>query len=257
MTPLLSATTPFTAETATPDSKIEDSAKKSYNFRVVLEDQVHVASAGGIVTLTGNVANKDQKELAENTASNIPGVIRVVDQIVVAPGDADQHSDSWVAFKIRYQLLVHAHVSATDTTVKVNQGMVSLTGSADSQAQKDLTGVYAKDVDGVKSVTNDITVKPTIPSTPSPTASSTGPTTTQVVVAEELIDDASITTEVKYMLATTKSTSGIHPKVETTNGVVVISGDAHSPTEKALVTKLTEDIRGVKSVTNNMVVPNS
>ena len=68
------------------------------------------------------------------------------------------------------------------------------------------------------------------------------------------IDDASITTQVKYTLLTHKSTSAINTKVTTTDGVVDVSGEAGSDAEKSLVAKLAMDIRGVKSVTNDMTV---
>ena len=68
------------------------------------------------------------------------------------------------------------------------------------------------------------------------------------------MDDASITSQVKYALLTHKSTSAIKTKVTTTDGVVRVTGDSNSDAEKSLVTKLAQDVRGVKSVTNDMRV---
>ena len=42
--------------------------------------------------------------------------------------------------------------------VKANDGVVTLTGTAENLAQKELTGEYAKEIDWVKSVKNDIVV---------------------------------------------------------------------------------------------------
>ena len=132
-----------------------------------------------------------------------------------------------------------ANVSAAATTVAVQDGVVTLGGTADSQAQKELTEVYAREIDWVKSVKNDIVVQ-------------AAPTVTETV--GENIDDASITTQVKYALLSHKATSALSTKVTTTDGVSVISGEAANDAEKALVTRLAQDIRGVKSVTNNMTV---
>ena len=118
-----------------------------------------------------------------------------------------------IAFEIRSRLLLKAHVSATATTVTVTNGAVTLTGTADSQAQKELTEVYAKEIDGVKSVSNDITVVE-------------NPATHETV--GEDIDDASITTQVKYALLTHRSTSAMKTKVVTMNGTVIITGEAGS-----------------------------
>ena len=70
----------------------------------------------------------------------------------------------------------------------------------------------------------------------------------------EFVDDASITTQVKYALLTHGSTSLLKTKVTVTDAAVSISGEADSAAEISLVTKLAQDIRGVKSVDNTMTV---
>ena len=57
-------------------------------------------------------------------------------------------------------LLFHQNVSAM-TEVSTKDGIVTLQGEATSQAQKDLTTEYAKDVEGVKNVKNEMTVTET------------------------------------------------------------------------------------------------
>jgi osmotically-inducible protein OsmY len=70
----------------------------------------------------------------------------------------------------------------------------------------------------------------------------------------EKIDDASITAQVKASLLSHRSTSALKTKVETTDGVVTVSGNARNAAEKSLVTKLVTDIEGVTSVVNNMTI---
>jgi hyperosmotically inducible periplasmic protein len=226
------------ANTAT-DRQIEDAAKQSYNYRAVLNGKVSASASDGVVTLTGTVQERDQKALAEDTVSNLPGVVSVVDKIKVE-SEPSEHSDAWIAMKIRGELLVHANVSATATKVDVSNGVVLLTGTVDNSAQKDLTEAYVKGIEGVRSITNDLVVK----DNSNEATSTTG----------EKMDDASITSQVKYELLTHSSTSAIKTKVTTTDGVVMISGDASSDAEKDLVSKFASSIRGVKSVDNEMVV---
>ena len=234
----LIATTSVALFASSTDSKIEDAAKASYNYRTVLQDKVTVKANNGIVTLTGVVADKEMKSIAEDTVADLPGVLRVDNQITLDPA-LKEHSDAWIALKLHTQLLVRSNVSNANTTINVKDGVVTLTGTATSAAQKDLTGFYAKEIDWVKSVKNDIVVieKPAT-----------------VETASEKIDDASITTQVKYALLSHKSTSALKTKVTTTDGVVVITGEAANDAEKSLVGKLAESIRGVKSVDNNMTV---
>jgi hyperosmotically inducible periplasmic protein len=219
------------------DRQIEDAAKASYNYRTVLANNVKVKANDGIVTLTGTVQDKDERALAVDTVENLPGVTAVRNEIEIKPTHPEK-SDAWMAFKIRSRLLVKGNVSATSTTVDVQNGVVMLTGTADNAAQKELTEVYAKDIDGVKSVKNDIKI--------------TAPAANRAM--GEKMDDASITSQVKYALLTHKSTSALQTKVTTTDGVIVITGEAASEAEKSLVTKLAQDVRGAKSVTNSMTV---
>ena len=220
------------------DRKIEEAAKASYNYRTVLENHVKVKARDGVVTLSGKVHDADEKSLAADTVENLPGVTSVKNNLTIME-TYPEHSDAWMAFKIRSRLLVKGNVSAANTTVSVKDGVVTLGGTADNLAQKELTGVYAQEIDHVKSVNNDIAVN---------AKSEMGET------IGEKIDDASITTQVKYALLSHKSTSALKTKVTTADGVITITGEAESDAEKSLVTKLAQDVRGVRSVINNMTI---
>ena len=243
---LLTASPLALLASSSTDRKIEEAAKASYNYRTVLEDNVKVKAHDGVVTLTGTVQDKDDRDLAADTVENIPGVTSVNNEIVVK-STYPEHSDGWIALKIRSRLLVKANVSATSTKVNVQDGVVTLTGTADNIAQKELTAAYAKDIDNVKSVNNDIVVvEPAM-------KVATGDKTSSDRMGDK-IDDASITTQVKSALLMHKSTSALKTKVTTSNGIVSVSGIAASDAEKSLVTKLASDVRGVISVTNSMTV---
>jgi len=147
------------------------------------------------------------------------------------------NSDAWLGEKVKATLLFHRNVSAGTTEVDVKDGIVTLRGDAASQAQKELTTEYAKDVEGVKEVKNEMTV-------------SKSSKKTQTVGGK--IDDASITAQIKMTLLFHRSTSALNTKVETNDGVVTMYGKASNAAEKDLVTKLVNDINGVKSVNNRM-----
>ena len=130
-------------------------------------------------------------------------------------------------------------MSAASTKVDVKDGVVTLTGTVKNLAQKDLTEAYVKDIDNVKAVRNQLVVE--VPGAGDST------------IGEDM-DDASITSQVKYALLSHRSTSALTTKVITENAVVSITGVAGSDAEKALVTKLAQDTRGVKSVVNDMTI---
>ena len=226
---------------ADTDSRIESSAAKSYTFKTTLkDDSIKTESKDGIVTLTGTVAEASHKSRAENTVESLPGVKSVNNQLVVSGEQPAEHSDTWITTKVKTALLFHRNVSATGTTVYTKDGVVTLQGVADSMAEKELTTEYAKDIDNVKSVNNEMTIAKT-PAAPSATVG-------------DKIDDASITAEVKSSLLSHHSTSAIHTGVSTTDGVVTLTGIAKNDAERSLVTKLATDINGVTSVVNNMTI---
>lgn len=223
------------------DDRIESSAKKSYVFRTQLkDDSIKTESKNGDVTLTGTVAESSHKSLAQDTVESLPGVKSVDNQLKVKGQKQAEHSDGWVGTKVKTALLFHRNVRATKTDVNVKDGVVILSGEDSSQAQKELTTEYAKDVEGVKEVKNEMTIAKTAGK----------PTET----TGEKIDDASITAQVKSSLMSHRSTSAMKTKVSTTDGVVTVSGIAKNAAEKSLVTKLVTDIDGVGSVINNMTI---
>jgi osmotically-inducible protein OsmY len=226
---------------ADTDSRIESSAANSYTFKTTLkDDSIKVDSKDGVVSLAGTVAQASDKSLAEDTVANLPGVKSVDNKLVVSGEQPAEHSDTWITMKVKTALLFHRYVSGTGTTVYTKDGVVTLQGEASSMAQKELTTEYAKDIDNVKSVNNEMTIAKT-PAAPDATIG-------------DKIDDASITAEVKSSLFSHHSTSAMHTGVTTTDGVVTLSGVAKNDAEKSLVTKLATDINGVTSVINNMTI---
>jgi osmotically-inducible protein OsmY len=223
------------------DSRIESSFKKTYVYKTYLKDEhIKISSKDGAVTLSGSVADETHRPMAQDVAEALPGVTTVDNRIEFMGDRPTEKSDTWISMKVKAALLYRRNVSGTKTEVYVKDGVVTLKGVAANQAQKDLTTEYAKDIDGVKGVQNDIVVSKSL-ETPGET---TG----------EKVDDASITAQVKGSLLAHRSTSMLKTKVTTNDGVVTVSGQAKNEAEKALVTKLVTDINGVQSVVNSMTI---
>lgn len=223
------------------DDRIESSAKKSYVFKTYLKnDDVKVESKDGVVTLTGTVGEDSHKSLAQETVASLPGVKSVDNRLEVKGEHPTEKSDAWLTTKVKSTLIFHRNVSGM-TEVSSKDGIVTLRGAGITQAQKDLTTEYARDVEGVKDVKNEMTVSGI----------------TKKETMGEKIDDASITAQVKIALLNHRSTSAVHTKVDTKNGMVTLSGKAANAAEIDLVSKLVSDIKGVKNVKNKMTIGES
>ena len=235
---LFAASIPLQAST---DGKIKSSAKKSYVFKTYLKgDNIKIQSKDGLVTLTGMVSEESHKSMAEETMMSLPGVKSVSNQLTVVASPPSANSDAWIRERVRNTLLVHRSVSFANTNVSVADGKVTLRGEATSEAQKQLTTEYARDVFGVKDVDNQMTV----------TAHTAKPYRTK----SQKVDDASITTQAMMSLRYHHGTDVFDTKVSTHKGVVTLGGTAKNQAEIDLATKRVNDIHGVKSVNNKMTI---
>ena len=248
LTALVFINVPFLFASET-DDRIESSARASYVFKTYLkDDDVNVRSKDGIVTLTGTVAEESDKALARETVATLPGVQRVDNKLKLQGKVNPMYSYAWLIAKVKSTLLFHRNVSATRTEVLAEKGVVTLRGEAENEAQKDLSTEFAKDVEGVKAVNNEMTVS-------TATMASGGKTMGEKMDnIGESIDDASVTALVKTTLLYHRSTSALKTTVETKEGVVNLGGNAKNAAEKDLATKLVSDVHGVKQVVNNMIV---
>jgi len=228
------------AQASKMDNRIESSARQTYVFKTYLQgDDIKIQSKDGAVTLTGIVSESYHKALAQDTVEGLPGVTSVDSRLEVKGAPPTANSDAWLRDKVKVALMFRRSVSSAKTEVDVKDGQVTLRGDASSQAQKELTSEYAKDVEGVKGVTNEMTV--------------TAVHKKSRTVGEK-IDDASITSQVKMTLLYHRSTSALNTKVKTKRGVVTLFGKAGSAAELKLATKLAEDVNGVKGVRNRMSI---
>jgi osmotically-inducible protein OsmY len=124
--------------------------------------------------------------------------------------------------------------------VGVHDGVVTLRGEALGLAQLKLTAEHAGDVDGVTEVLNEMTIRRKLePAKPA---------------VAEVIDDASITAEVRATLAAHRSTRDAGAKIQAADGVVTIQGVARSEAERDSVTRLAADVEGVLRVVNRMTL---
>jgi hyperosmotically inducible protein len=265
---LLAAPLAVLADSST-DRQIERDAMK--NMPSNIASKVTVSVEDSVATVTGTVYSDSQRSIAIAAVKQVPDVKDVNDDLKVGKGRSDSsasataesgehHSDKWIALKVKSELLVHSNVSATHTDVNVVDGVVTLSGTAKTEAEKELTEQYAKGVEGVRGVHNEIQIRDANSSTTTVSANDTAPSSTfagdSKYTAGERIDDSAITTKVKFALAKHHSTSAMKTSVHTQDGVVYIAGNADNAAERDLVTKLAQGVPGVATVHNDMTVQN-
>lgn len=119
----------------------------------------------GVVTLTGSVESKVDKALAEELIENLDGVSRVDNKLTVVNANAADKDSSGSAFKdakiatvVKTRLLFESEVSGTSINVDAKDGVVTLKGEVDSDAERDLAVAIAKNTHDVSRVVNKLDV---------------------------------------------------------------------------------------------------
>jgi hyperosmotically inducible periplasmic protein len=128
----------------------------------------------GVVRLEGTVASEIERDLAGEIAKSIDGVRGVENELAVdastarmardsdagreAQGFRQAVIDATLTARIKSKLLANANVSGLSVDVDSRGGDVTLSGTVDSEAEKDLIASIAINTEGAASVNNELTV---------------------------------------------------------------------------------------------------
>lgn len=248
-TPVMAATASQEVTEARQEAQIWTTYTLSPYLRA---NNLSVTVHGDKATLSGKVDEDVNKDLAEEIALGVSGIKEVDNQIVVlsdyTPPPATGRSygelvdDASITTAIKSKLLWSKSAEGQATEVTTTAGKVTLKGTAETKASKELAGRIAINTRGVVAVSNQLVV--VTPAKPS-VADQAKSTTAQ---AGREISDSWITTKVKSTLLYSSNVSGTDVVVNTKAGVVTLTGKVASGAERALAVELSENVRGVKSV---------
>ena len=143
--------------------------------------------------------------------------------------------DSAITAKVKAALVDHENIKSTDISVKTEQKVVTLSGFVESQAQAEAAVTVAKGVEGVTSVSDKLHVRDSKSDSVKGYAGDTA--TTSEIKAKLLADDIVPSRKVK---------------VETTDGVVQLSGTVDSQAQIERAESIAKAVDGVKSVKNDL-----
>jgi hyperosmotically inducible periplasmic protein len=146
-------------------------------------------------------------------------------------------SDSAITTKVKANFLGDERLKGSHIKVATTNGVVTLSGSATGADSKAAAEDIAKNVDGVKSVDDELT-----------SPSSSGSMHKAVAKTERVGSDSWITTKVKSEIMSDSVSKGFKVSVKTVNGVVMLSGVLPNDDAVAHVKDLAEKVEGVKSV---------
>lgn len=143
--------------------------------------------------------------------------------------------DSSITAKVKAALVDHESIKSTDISVKTDNKVVTLSGFVESQTQAEEAVKVAQGVEGVSSVSDKLHVRDSKESS-----------------VKGYAGDAATTSEIKAKLLADDIVPSRMVKVETTDGVVQLSGTVENQAQSDRAESIAKAIDGVKSVKNDL-----
>jgi hyperosmotically inducible protein len=157
--------------------------------------------------------------------------------------------DAWLTGRIETMYLLNEHLNPFSIKTDVNDGIAHLTGSVESDIDRDLAGELARGIPGVEEVRNELVVDM---AAAHKEVSQDEPN--QRRDFGSWVDDATTTAAVKSRLIGNTNTKGLKIDVDTNDDVVTLSGRVETDEEKALAEVIARNSSDVADVRNNLVV---
>jgi osmotically-inducible protein OsmY len=123
---------------------------------------IGVAAKDGVVTLSGQVENFMNKFAAERAARRVQGVKAVAEEIEVRLPTDKRRTDEQIAAAIVERLAWNVSVPQGAIQVKVEKGLVTLSGQVEWHFQKEAAEMDVQRLHGVMGLINMITMKPQV-----------------------------------------------------------------------------------------------
>jgi osmotically-inducible protein OsmY len=127
--------------------------------------EIGVSVESGIVILNGTVKSFPEKWAAESAAQRVKGAKAVTDEIAVKLSGDTERSDTDIARAAVNALEWNSAVPRNQVKVLVEKGWITLEGTVEFHYQRTEAEIAVRYLLGVRGVTNQIAVKPSVSAT--------------------------------------------------------------------------------------------
>jgi osmotically-inducible protein OsmY len=213
------------------DSELETDITRELAWDTRIDETtIGVAVHHGVVSLTGTVGSWAEKHAADEAAHRVAGVHDVANELEIRPSWSTVRQDAEIAEAVRSALewnrfVPHEHINSTVS----DHGAVSLTGTVRTLAERDEAERVVRDLEGVRWVTNDITVD--IPK----------------------IAPSALRTTITQALQRHVAREASHIHVDVQGDTVVLSGNVDSWHERRAVLGAAKGTRGVRRIDDHQL----
>lgn len=216
--------------------------------------KIDIEVNNGVATLSGEVDNEVEKDLAEQLALGIDGIREVNNQLKIDKNQKnynkskkdnkeytfmDKVEDANITAKVKSLLLWNGNTSGFEIDVDTRNRIVSLSGTVDSDMESQLSEQIAKNTDGVREVRNNLKVDKN---------------SATRRMNDNNINDTWITGKIEASLLYNSGVDGTDIDTETKDGVVTLKGYVKDRNEKDKAISIAEKTRGVIEVKDKLKI---
>jgi hyperosmotically inducible protein len=173
-------------------------------------------------------------------------------------------NDAWVTTQVYAKFFMDPDIKGRNIKVETMSGVVTLSGTVQSGAERNQAVAKAKTIDGVKQVVDNLSLAQAEKPLPSTTPEkSSGSTNAEQVKAHarsvvdrvgKEVSDTLITTKVQAMYFLDRDVKGMNIDVTTKGGVVTLTGAVASEATRQKAIADARSIEGVNQVVDKLTV---
>ena len=220
------------------DQEIKSDAVAVLDRDVYLNDlPITVTVKDRIITLKGSVGSAYEKDRAKNEVRWIRNVKSVKNNLKIewwenrgVGKEKRSPSDAVLKKTVRDALDQDTRLNASDISIKVSYGSVTLDGSVYSHYEKRIAEQDASDVVGVGWVTNNL------------------------FAGVDKREDWAVRDDVKFNLDTDAATEGFDIDAKVKDDIVTLSGSVHTWYERSHAEDVASRVKGVKKVIDRITI---
>ncbi len=141
------------------DAEIQKNAMEELNcIPLINASEIGVTVKNAVVTLSGIVDSYPKKAAIEKAVKKVKGVKGIAENLEVVLSDKHQKTDSEIAQTVIDALDWHSAIETDKINIVVEEGWVTLEGTADWNFQRKSATKVAGHIIGVKGITNNIKI---------------------------------------------------------------------------------------------------
>ena len=256
---------------------------KYFASSTVKAHRVDVDTNAGVVTLSGTVERDEERGAAEQIARGVDGVSRVDNRLTIRPsGDnrtagsqhhapdatgirGDGRTPGWITSKIQSQYYLNPELKPWRIDVDTSPtGVVTLSGSVDSEGDRTEAIRIARATEGVASVNDNLRVQPRAVATTGAVKDSTAIKEDARDIgnqakgaardAGDKVEDGWITMKIQSKYFVDDDVRARNIDVDTKDGMVTLKGSVQSEGERQQAVSIARSTEGVTMVHDNLVI---